>query len=63
MRRLSVVLLLLVAMATPMLSALAQEEDPLAHSTLLPNAVGWGLVGLAVLLMILFILWTRRNPS
>jgi hypothetical protein len=45
------------------LPALAQEEDPLANSTLLPNTVGWALVGLAILLMILFILWTRRSPG
>jgi hypothetical protein len=61
MRRLSLVLLLLMAM--PALPALAQESDPLAHSTLLPQAVGWALAGLAVLLVILFVLWTRRNPG
>jgi hypothetical protein len=61
MRRLSLILLLLMAM--PTLPALAQEGDPLAHSTLLPQAIGWALAGLAVLLVILFILWTRRNPG
>jgi hypothetical protein len=63
MRRLSVILLLLSGIAAAALPALAQEGDPLAESTLLPNVVGWALVGLAVLLMILFILWTRRGPS
>jgi hypothetical protein len=63
MRRLPVVLTMELMMLASALPALAQEEDPLINSTLLPNAVGWALTGLAVLLMILFILWTRRNPS
>ena len=61
MRRLSVwwiTCLILLATALP---ALAQE-DPLANSVLLPNLVGWGLVGLALLLAILFRLWTSRGP-
>jgi hypothetical protein len=57
-----VVTALIFALATA-LPALAQESDPLAHSTLLPQAVGWAMAGLAVLLVILFILWTRRNPN
>ena len=43
--------------------ALAQEGDPLAESVLLPNMVGWALAGLAVLLVVLFLLWSRRNPG
>lgn len=60
MRRLTMILILLLALPT---AVLAQEGDPLAHSILLPNIVGWGLAGLAVLLMVLFVLWTRRNPQ
>ena len=62
MKRLLIVLTLLLAMLAAALPALAQE-DPLANSVLLPNTVGWALAGLAVLLMLLFILWTRRNPN
>ena len=61
MRRLSVLWMtgfLLLATALPVLA----QEDPLANSVLLPNLVGWGLVGLALLLAILFRLWTSRGP-
>jgi hypothetical protein len=63
MRRLPVILMTALMLLAMTLPALAQEGDPLAHSTLLPQAVGWAMAGLAVLLVILFILWTRRNPS
>jgi len=45
------------------LPALAQQGDPLAHSVLLPNVVGWALAGLAVVLVILLRLWSRRGPQ
>ena len=45
------------------LPALAQEENPLANAVLFTGATGWGMVGVAVLLMILFILWARRGPQ
>jgi hypothetical protein len=63
MRRLSVFLFLSVAMAMSALPALAQEENPLANAVLFTGATGWGMVGVAVLLMILFILWARRGPN
>jgi hypothetical protein len=63
MRRLAVILTLVLMMPAAALPPLAQEGDPLAESVLLPNVVGWALFGLAVVLMLLFILWTRRNPS
>jgi hypothetical protein len=63
MRRLSVVLILLVAMAMPVFPVLAQEENPFANSVLLTGGTAWAMVGLAVLLMILFILWARRGPN
>ena len=63
MRLLSIILLLLFAMPAAALSVLAEEGDPLANSVLLDGMVGWAMVGLAVLLMVLFILWTRRGPQ
>lgn len=63
MRRLSVALLVSVVMAAAALPALAQEGDPLAEAVLLPGVVGWGLLGLAVVLVILFRLWTSRGPN
>ena len=61
MRR-SAVLLSIVALLVAALPALAQE-DPLANSVLLPNVVGWGLLGLAVVLVILLRLWSSRGPQ
>ena len=61
MRRLSVTWIACLMLLAPALPALAQE-DPLANSVLLPNLVGWGLVGLALLLAVLFRLWTSRGP-
>ena len=63
MRRLSVTSLTLVALLLMALPALAQQGDPLAHSVLLPNVVGWALAGLAVVLVILLRLWSRRGPQ
>ena len=60
MRRLSVILLVLLALPS---AALAQRANPLEHSVLLADAVGWIMAGLALLLMVLFVLWTRRNPQ
>jgi hypothetical protein len=45
------------------LPALADEGDPLAESVLLSGTIGWALAGLAVVMMLLFILWTRRGPQ
>ncbi len=61
MRR-STILLSIVALLVAALPALAQE-DPLANSVLLPNIVGWGLLGLAVVLVILLRLWSSRGPQ
>ncbi len=61
MRR-SAILLSIVALLVAALPALAQE-DPLANSVLLPNIVGWGLLGLAVVLVILLRLWSSRGPQ
>ncbi|MCL4804390.1 MAG: hypothetical protein KJ046_08835 [Anaerolineae bacterium] len=44
------------------LPALAEGEDPLANSVLLPDTVALAMVGLAILLMVFFVLWTRRGP-
>jgi hypothetical protein len=63
MRRLYGAVILIAGMLAGPLPALAQEGDPLAESVLLPNVVGWGLVGLAVVLMVLFVLWSRRSPG
>ncbi len=63
MRRLSVILLWLAAMIMTTLPALADEGDPLAESVLLSGTIGWALAGLAVVMMLLFILWTRRGPQ
>ena len=63
MRRLSVITILLTALLATALPTLAQEENPLANSVLLTAATAWGMVGLAALLMLLFILWTRRGPN
>ena len=63
MRLLAIILLLLFAMPAAALPVLAEEGDPLANSVLLDGMVGWAMVGLAVLLMVLFILWTRRGPQ
>jgi hypothetical protein len=62
MRRLSIILLATAALFLVAQPALAQEGDPLAGAVLLPGVVGWGLLGLAVVLVILFRLWTSRGP-
>ncbi len=63
MRQLTGTLLLLMTMAAAAPAAFAAEGDPLANSVLLHGVVGWAMVGLALLLMVLFILWTRRGPN
>ena len=63
MRRLSFIALLLLLLLGSALPALAQEEGPLANSVLLTGSTAWALVGLAVLLMLLFVLWARRGPN
>lgn len=60
MRR-SAVLLSIVALLVAALPALAQE-DPLAHSVLLPGTIGFVLAGLAALLFLLLLLWSARGP-
>jgi len=57
------ILLLLFALAAAAPAAFAAEGDPLANAVLLSGMVGWAMVGLALLLMILFIVWTRRGPN
>ncbi len=63
MRRMISILLLLFALAAAAPAAFAAEGDPLANAVLLSGMVGWAMVGLALLLMILFIVWTRRGPN
>ena len=62
MRRYPPILLTILALLLTALPALAQEGDPLAHSTLLPGTVGFALAGLAVLLFLLLLLWSARGP-
>jgi hypothetical protein len=50
-------------MLTAALPALAQEENPLANSILLTGETALVMVGVALLLVLLFVLWTRRGPS
>ena len=63
MRQLTGILLLLMIMAATAPAAFAAEGDPLANAVLLSGMVGWAMVGLALLLMVLFIFWTRRGPN
>lgn len=63
MRRLSVMLAVLSLMLVAALPVLAEEGDPLANSVLLPGTVAWAMVGLAIVLVVLFRLWTRRGPQ
>jgi heme/copper-type cytochrome/quinol oxidase subunit 4 len=56
------ILLTIVALLLTALPVLAQEGDPLANSVLLPGVVGFALAGLAILLVVLFRLWTMRGP-
>lgn len=62
-RRLPEILLTIGALLLSALPALAEEGDPLANSVLLPGAVGWALFGLALLLVVIFRLWSGRGPS
>ncbi len=63
MRRIITILTLLFTLAAAAPAAFAAEGDPLANSVLLHGMVGWAMVGLALLLMALFILRTRRGPN
>lgn len=63
MRRIITILTLLFTLAVAVPAAFAAEGDPLANSVLLHGMVGWAMVGLALLLMALFILRTRRGPN
>lgn len=63
MRRLTILTLLAVALLAAAVPALAQGDNPLEHSILLADFVGWLMAGLAVLLVVLFILWTKRDPQ
>lgn len=63
MQRLTVLLSVMLMLLLSALPAFASEGDPLANSILLPGTVGWAMFGLAILMMILFILWTRRGPN
>lgn len=63
MQRLTVLLSVMLMLLLTALPAFASEGDPLANSVLLPGTVGWAMFGLAILMMILFILWTRRGPN
>lgn len=53
-------MLMLLLSALP---AFASEGDPLANSVLLNGTIGWAMFGLAIVMMLLFILWTRRGPQ
>lgn len=63
MRRIITILALLFTLAAAVPAVFAAEGDPLANSVLLHGMVGWAMVGLALLLMALFILRTRRGPN
>jgi hypothetical protein len=63
MRQLLNILLTLGVLFATTLPALAQEEDPWAEATLLTSSTAWVMVGLALVLMLLFLLWARRGPN
>lgn len=63
MRRLPVMLAVLSLMLVAALPVMAEEGDPLANSVMLPGTVAWAMVGLAIVLVVLFRLWTRRGPN
>lgn len=63
MRRLPVILIALLMTLASALPALAEEGDPLANSVLLPGTVGWAMFALAIALVVLFRIWTRRGPN
>jgi hypothetical protein len=58
-RRFMALLLTGACLLLPVLPAAAQEEDPLATAVLLPGAVAWFLVALAIVLIIALRLWMR----
>lgn len=63
MRRLPVMLAVLSLILVAALPVMAEEGDPLANSVMLPGTVAWAMVGLAIVLVVLFRLWTRRGPN
>lgn len=63
MRRLPVLLSVMLMLLLSALPAFASESDPLANSVLLNGTIGWAMFGLAIVMMLLFILWTRRGPQ
>lgn len=50
-----------VVLLLGVMPVLAAQEDPLAHSTLLPGWLGFALVGLAVVLILIFAMLARRG--
>ncbi len=63
MRRLPVIVIVIVMLLLTVLPALAEEGDPLANSVLLPGTVGWAMFALAIVLVVVFRLWSRRGPN
>ncbi len=63
MRKFYVLLGTLVALLLGTMPALAAQEDPLAHSTLLPGALALAMVGLAIVLMVIFAMLARRGTA
>lgn len=59
-RRTTVLLLTAYCLLLTVLTAAAQE-DPLEHATLLPGAVGWVLVVVAIVLIIGMARWMRQR--
>ncbi|MBP9502533.1 MAG: hypothetical protein KBF17_10275 [Candidatus Promineofilum sp.] len=63
MRRLALIILSGMTMLVAAMPVAAQGENPLDHAVLLAGTVGWIMIGLALLLMVFFVLWTRRGPG
>lgn len=61
MRRMTLFLGTLMAMLVAAAPALAQESDPLAESVLLPGWLALAMVGLALLLILIFLGLSRRG--
>ncbi|HNS40998.1 MAG: hypothetical protein LC131_17900 [Anaerolineae bacterium] len=62
MRRLTMSLLLTVAVLATAFPALAQQGNPLDKGVFLADIVGWIMAGLAVVLAVSFSIWARRTP-
>lgn len=60
MRRTTVLLLTAYCLLLTILPAAAQE-DPLEHAVLLPGAVGWVMVVVAIVLIIGMARWMRQR--